>query len=283
MEIDKNEMNNSRQCGLFVNKIELSPTSAGALPSKLMYREEASSTLIVVLIFEHTRACNLSNDDLQLIVKLIPILNSEGACAPLSTSNESAKLIVVLSDKDSKIFCEGEWLSTTTNTHVGSSGINGLIGQIGLIRLVGISGLVGQISLISLVGISGFGLVSLVSLFGFSGLGLVSLIGLISLIDLIGFVGLKNFVGFNGLVGIRGFGLVSLVGLGGFGLFSITGIAGFVGVVSHNSIIGLINLAALLNHWLIGLIGVIGFGLISLVGLSGFGLIGLRGINGLIM
>jgi hypothetical protein len=52
MEIDKNEMNNSRQCQSFVDKmiVELFPTSAGALPSKLMYREEASSTLIVVLI-----------------------------------------------------------------------------------------------------------------------------------------------------------------------------------------------------------------------------------------
>jgi hypothetical protein len=83
------------------------------------------------------------NDNFQLIVKLMLILNSEGACAPLFTSNESAKFIVVLSDKDSNIFCMGEWLSTTTNTHIGSSGINGLIGQIGLIGLVGISGLVG--------------------------------------------------------------------------------------------------------------------------------------------
>jgi hypothetical protein len=106
MEINKNEMNHSRQCRLFVDKmiVELFLTSAGALPSKLMYREEASSTLIVALIFEHTRTRNLFNDDFQLIVKLIPILNSEGACAPLSTSNESAKLIVALSDKDSKIF-----------------------------------------------------------------------------------------------------------------------------------------------------------------------------------
>jgi hypothetical protein len=56
MEIDKNEMNNSWQCQLFVDKmtVELFPTSAGALPSKLMYREEASSMLIVALIFEHT-------------------------------------------------------------------------------------------------------------------------------------------------------------------------------------------------------------------------------------
>ncbi len=73
-----------------------------------MYQEEASSTLIVALIFEHTKTRNLSNDDFQLIVKLILILNSDRACAPLPTSNESAKLIVALSDKDSKIFCEGE-------------------------------------------------------------------------------------------------------------------------------------------------------------------------------
>jgi hypothetical protein len=123
--------------------VELFPTSAGALPSKLMYQEEASTTLIVALIFEHTRTHNLSNDNFQLIVNLILILNSEGACASLSTSNESAKLIVALSDKDSKIFCEGEWLSTTTNMHVCSSGINGLIGQIGLVGLVGNSGLIG--------------------------------------------------------------------------------------------------------------------------------------------
>jgi hypothetical protein len=81
MEINKNEMNNSQQCQSFVDKmiVELFPTSAGALPSKLMYREEASSTLIVALIFEHTRTRKLFNDDYQLVVTLIQISISEGA------------------------------------------------------------------------------------------------------------------------------------------------------------------------------------------------------------
>jgi hypothetical protein len=96
-----------------------------------------------------------------------------------------------------------------------------------------------------------------------------------------GFVGLNGQIGcasYNGLVGHNNH--INHIGL--VGHKRLTGIAGFVGIVSCNSIISLINLEAMLNHWLIGLIGVIGFGLISLVGLSGFGLIGLSGINGLI-
>ena len=51
MEINKTETNNSRQCRSFANKmiVELFPTSAGALPSKLMYQEDASSMLMRLL------------------------------------------------------------------------------------------------------------------------------------------------------------------------------------------------------------------------------------------
>jgi hypothetical protein len=94
----------------------------------------------------------------------------------------------------------------------------------------------------------------------------------------VGFDGQIGYVGYNGLVGrnnhINHIGLINHKRL--------TSIAGFVSVVSRNSIISLINLAALLNHWLIGLISVIGFGHISLVGLRGFSLFGLSGINSLI-
>jgi hypothetical protein len=81
MEINKNEMNNFRQCRLFIDKmiVELFPTSAGALPSKLIYWEEASSMLIVALMFEHTRIRNLFNDNYQLAVTLIQASISEGA------------------------------------------------------------------------------------------------------------------------------------------------------------------------------------------------------------
>jgi hypothetical protein len=96
-----------------------------------------------------------------------------------------------------------------------------------------------------------------------------------------GFIGLDGQIGYvryNGLVGYNNH--INHIGL--IGHNRLTGIAGIVCMVNPNSIIGLINLVALLNHWLIGLIGVIGFGLISLVGFSGFGLVGLSGINGLI-
>jgi hypothetical protein len=281
--------------------VELFPTSAGALPSKLMYREEASSMLIVALIFEHTRTRNLSNDNFQLIVKLIMILNSEVACAPLSTSNESKKLIVALSDKDSKIFCEGKWLSMTKNTHVGFSDINGLIRQIGLVGLVSISGLVGQISLISLVGISGrighnglfgFGLISLIGLSGFGLVGLSSINGLIVQIGLVSLVGLSGFglislvgisgFGLVGLVGFISFGLISLVGLSGFGLVGLSGIYGIslIGLGGHNDNISLIGLGFVLSaHWLINFIGLGIEGLISKNGFISLGLVGFIGLG----
>jgi hypothetical protein len=104
MEIDKNEMSNSRQCRSFVDKmiVELFPTSAGAWPSKLMFWEEASSTLIVALMFEHTRTRNLFNDDYQLIVNLFLNPNCEGARADVASAtiyNKSIELIDVLSSE----------------------------------------------------------------------------------------------------------------------------------------------------------------------------------------
>jgi hypothetical protein len=82
--------------------VELFPTSAGASPSKLMYREEASSTLIVDLMFEHTRTRNLFNTDYQLIVDLFLNPNCEGACTDVASAticNKSIKLIDVLSSE----------------------------------------------------------------------------------------------------------------------------------------------------------------------------------------
>jgi hypothetical protein len=81
---------------------ELFPSSAGALPSKLMYQEEASSTLIVALMFEHTRTRNLFNDDYQLIVNLFLNPNCEGARADVALAticNKSITLIDVLSSE----------------------------------------------------------------------------------------------------------------------------------------------------------------------------------------
>jgi hypothetical protein len=75
MEINKNEMNNFRQCRSFIDKmiVELFPTSAGALPFKLMYPEEA-------------RTRNIFNDDYQLIVDLFLNPNREGARADVASA-----------------------------------------------------------------------------------------------------------------------------------------------------------------------------------------------------
>jgi hypothetical protein len=92
----------------------------------------------------------------------------------------------------------------------------------------------------------------------------------------------NDLVDYNGLVSrnnhINHIGFIdhkSLIGFAGH-----IGLDGFIGLVSCNCIIGLINLAALSNHWLIGLIGVIGFGLSSLVGHNN--LVALIGYNGLV-
>jgi hypothetical protein len=149
MEINKNEMNKFQQCQLFVDKmiVELFPTSSGALPSKLMYREEASSTLIVALMFGHTRIRNLFNNDYQLVVTLIQISISEGAqFAPvilpaftdgdqIAPQRAASKLIVIYRNskislhfcKDCGIFCEGEWEQSQQLTQIFDNNSNAAI------------------------------------------------------------------------------------------------------------------------------------------------------------
>ncbi len=140
-------------------------------------------------LYPDEKLSSVNNFDDELVVKIIPIQNSEGAFASLSTSNKSTKLIVVLSyleisidfdKKDRKIFCEGEWMSTTTNTRGGAIKLIVSISCFGLVGIVGISSLAGQISLISLVGISGLSLVSII------GLGNLSIIDIIDQTGLIG-------------------------------------------------------------------------------------------------
>ncbi len=197
MEVDKNEMNNSWQCQSFVNKmiVEIFTTSVGELLSKLIYREEALSMLIVALMFEHTRTNNLFNNYFQLVVKLISILISEGAQAP------SSKLIVGCGYsklsfhfcKDCRIFYEGVKDSTigifSDNGLVDHSGLD-FIGHNGLLDFISHNGLLDFIGQNGLVGFIGLGLV------GFIGLSLVSLVKLIGQISLVGLGGF-GFVGLH--------------------------------------------------------------------------------------
>jgi hypothetical protein len=234
---------------------------------------------------------SINNFDDKLVVKIILIQNSEGAFASLSTSNISTKLIVTLSypkisidfdKKDRKIFCEGEWMSTTTNMRGGAikwivsiSGfglILSLIGQISLIGLIGLINLISQVGLNSFIclGICLIGLgwrnddFSLISLdFVLSAHWLINFIGLsieglISLINLSGINGLIGKIGLIGFVGLRGFGLISLVGLslarlighisltgliGDIGFISLFGYVGLVGHIGHNSLAGITGLS----------------------------------------
>ena len=91
----------------------------------------------------------------QLVVKLIPILTSEGAQAP------SSKLIVGCGYskksfhfcKDCRTFCEG--VKDSTIDIVSNNGIVDHISLVGLGGFSGISGLVGQISLVGRIGLNG--------------------------------------------------------------------------------------------------------------------------------
>jgi len=205
--------------------------------------------LIVTSMFGRSNQ-SLLNDDFHLVVKLIPILTSEGARAP------SSKLIVgcVYSEisfhfcEDCRILREGVKDSTigsiSNNGIVGRINHNGLVGRIvqnGLI--IDHNGLVGRNDLIDHIGLDLFGHNGL---YGVIGLG-VSLIG----VGLVSFIGLSiSFIGL-GIIGFVGLSLVSLGGL--IGHFSFVG----------RCIIGLIESSASSNHWPIGLIGIIGLGLIA--------------------
>jgi hypothetical protein len=177
-------------------------------------------------LYPDEQLSSINNFDDELVVKIIPIQNSEGAFASLSTSKKSTKLIVALSypeisidfdKKDRKICCEGEWMSTTTNTHGGAIKLIISISCFGLVSLVGISSLAGQIRLIGLVGISGIGLVSII---GLGNLSIINIIGQTSLIGPSALLAcqLISLIGFVGLVGLISIslgghnGVISLVG-----------------------------------------------------------------------
>jgi len=207
--------------------------------------------LIVTSTFGRSNQ-SLLNDNFHLVVKLIPILTSEGARAP------SSKLIVRCGYseisfhlcEDCRIFPEGVKDSTigsiSNNGIVGRINHNGLIGRIvqnGLI--IDHNGLISRNNLVDHIGINLFGHNGINGVIGlgvsFIGFGLVSFIGLSVSFIVIGL----------GIVGFVGLSLVSLGGL--IGHFSLAG----------RCIIGLIESSASLNHWPIGLIGVIGLGLIA--------------------
>jgi len=233
--------------------------------------------MIVTSMFGQSNQSLLS-DDFQLVVKLIPILTSEGARAP------SSKLIVGCGYskisfrfcEDCRIFCEG--VKDSTIGIVSNNGIVGRIDHIGL-NLFGHNGLLGyDISLIGLgfVGFVGIGLVSLASLVGNNGLAgrndLVDRIGLnlFSHNGLNSFIGLgvsfigPGFVGFIGLclVSIAGFIIhISQVGVGGFS--GISGLVGQISLVNLSGISGISGISGCIDHN--GLIGLIGISLVSLV------------------
>ncbi len=103
-------------------------------------------------LYPDEKLSSINDFDDELVVKIIPIQNSEGAFTSLSTSNKSTKLIVPFSytkisidfdKKDRKIFCEGEWMSTTTNTCSGAIKLIVSISCFGLVGLVSISSLAG--------------------------------------------------------------------------------------------------------------------------------------------
>ncbi len=201
------------------------------------------------------------------------------------------------------IFCEGEWMSMTTNTRGGAIKWIVSISCFGLVSLVGLSGINGVIRRVSLISKNGF--ISL-GLVGFTGLGLGSLvisISFISLVGLIGFIGLVGFMGLISLIGVIGLSLIShnvgFIGLGvSFlkGLDGLDGIIGLVCLIGHMGLVGCISLNNHIRHKglvgntdLIGPIGLIGLvgqnGLVGFIGLELFGLVGhighIIGLNGL--
>jgi hypothetical protein len=158
---------------------------------------------IVTSMFGRSNQSLLSNN-FQLVVKLIPILTSEGARAPLS------KLIVGCGYSeisfhfcdDCRIFREG----VKDNT-IGIVSDNGIVGHINHNGLNGVIGL----------GVSFIGL----GFVGFVGLGPFSIAGLICHISLIGLVG----SGITSLLGSSASSARWLIGLVGFTIHSLATIA----------------------------------------------------------
>jgi len=174
---------------------------------------------------------SLLNDDIQLVVKLIPVLTSEGAQAPLSKPIVGCGYSEISFHfcEDCRIFCEG--VKDSTIGIVSNNGIVGRINHNGFIGL-GVSfidhGFVGFIGL-CLVSIAGLiGHISLVSLGGFSGIsGLVGRISLVSLIGLIGLIGLVSLgkLGITSLVGLLASSACRLISLTSFTIRSLATIA----------------------------------------------------------
>jgi hypothetical protein len=200
----------------------------------------------------------------------------------INPNGPASKLIIICNwtkislifQEDCTIFCEGEWLPTTTKMHgdftylfnvvvglvsfigLGVSFIGGFVG-LGLVSLIVFSGIIG-VSLTSLVGNNG--LVGRIKLFKLSELIVKYPIGLITRISgLVGHNGLVGRIVQNGLVSFIGLGIVGFVGLS---LNSLGGLIGHISLVGR-CIIGLIESAASSNHRPISLIGKIGLCLIA--------------------
>jgi hypothetical protein len=173
--------------------------------------------LIVTSMFGRSNQ-SLLNDNFHLVVKLIPILTSEGARAP------SSKLIVRCGYseisfhlcEDCRIFPEGVKDST-----IGSISNNGIVGRINH------NGLIGRIVQNGLI---------------------IDHNGLISRNNLVDHIGINLFGhnGINGVIGLGvsfiGFGLVSFIGLSVSFIVIGLGIVGFVGL-------SLVSLVESLAHW----------------------------------
>jgi hypothetical protein len=171
---------------------------------------------------------SLLNDDFQLVVKLIPILTSEGARAP------SPKLIVgcVYSEvsfhfyEDCRIFREG--VKDSTIGIVSNNGIVGRIDHIGF-NLFGHNGLLG-VSFIGLgfVGFIGLCLVSIDGLIGhISLIGLNGFSGISGIVDQISHVSLIGLIGLIGLISLGNFGITSLLSSSASSARRLIGLVGF--------------------------------------------------------
>jgi hypothetical protein len=254
---------------------------------------------------------SLLNNDFQLVVKLKPTLNSEGARAPLS------KLIVGCGYseisfhfcEDCRIFREG--VKDSTIGIVSNKSLIGLVGRIDHNGIFGRNLAFGRKlayshnELIELIMTFGRNeLIELIMVFGRNELiepndigpklivtFLIGCIGLVSPIELVklGFVGCIDH---NGVVGVIGLSLISLfdiVGFIGFGLVSfvrLIGISGISGLVGRISLVGQIGLDGIIGYYdLVGRIdqnGLVGRNdLVDYIGLDCIGHNGPAGFIGL--
>jgi hypothetical protein len=234
-----------------------------------------------------------------------PMLHSR--TIELIVASHCSKLFLHFS-KSFAIFCEGEWLPTTTKmcgkttylidvlemktfrlnelielikSHTGLNKLIELNGFVGLCKLIKLNGLIGHNKLIELNG-----LISHSQLTKLSGLvchnkfiSLSSVNGLLGRKDLVDHIGLFGHIGFIGRISHNGldgfFGCNDLVGF--VDLVNLVDIFGLSGIIGHNSLVSVIGLS---------LVGFSGLSLVSLVGLIGrislIGQISLVNLNNLI-